>query len=86
MSSATSTDPGFRPWHFFVLAALAAATVAVLMSRQSTPAHLILISITIGSAGAAAAAFYRMLVPLTVDDVTRARRASVGACARRHGA
>jgi hypothetical protein len=70
MSSATSTDPGFRPWHFFVLAALAAATVAVLMSRQSTPAHLILISITIGSAGAAAAAFYRMLVPLTIDDVT----------------
>jgi hypothetical protein len=70
MSSATSTDAGFRPWHFFVLAALAAATVAVLMSRQSTPAHLILISLTIGSAGAAAAAFYRMLVPLTVDDVT----------------
>jgi len=70
MSSATSTDAGFRPWHFFVLAALAAATVAVLMSRQSTPAHLILISLTIGSAGAAAAAFYRMLVPLTVEDVT----------------
>jgi hypothetical protein len=44
--------------------------VAVLMSRQSTPAHLILISLTIGSAGAAAAAFYRMLVPLTVEDVT----------------
>jgi hypothetical protein len=70
MSSATSTDAGFRPWHFFVLAALAAATAAVLMTRQSTPAHLILLSITIGSAGAAAAAFYRMLVPLTVDDVT----------------
>ena len=70
MSSATSTDAGFRPWHFFVLAALAAATVAVLMSRQSTPAHLILISLTIGAAGAAAAAFYRMLVPLTVEDVT----------------
>src|SRR6478735_3991602 len=70
MSSATSTDAGFRPWHFFVLAALAAATVAVLMSRQSTPAHLILISLTIGSAGAAAAAFYRMLVPLTIEDVT----------------
>src|SRR3954447_5704936 len=70
MSSATSTDASFRPWHFFVLAALAAATVAVLMSRQSTPAHLILISLTIGAAGAAAAAFYRMLVPLTVEDVT----------------
>jgi hypothetical protein len=70
MSSATSTDAGFRPWHFFVLAALAAATVAVLMSRQSAPEHLILLSLTIGAAGAAAAAFYRMLAPLTVDEGT----------------
>ncbi|MEN3340590.1 MAG: hypothetical protein V7647_4266 [Acidobacteriota bacterium] len=70
MSSATSTEAGFRPWHFFVLAALAAATVAVLMSRQSAPEHLILLSLTIGAAGAAAAAFYRMLAPLTVDEGT----------------
>ncbi len=35
-------DAGFRPWHFFVLASLVAATVAVIMSRQSAPEHLIL--------------------------------------------
>ncbi len=82
MSSATSTDAtrvsptahendaGFKPWHFFVLASLAAATLAVILSRQSTPEHLILISFTIGAAGAAAAGFYRMLLPLTVRDVS----------------
>lgn len=62
-------DAGFRAWHFFVLVSLAASTVAVLMSRRSSPEHLILISFTIGAAGVAAAAFYRMLVPLTVRDV-----------------
>jgi hypothetical protein len=61
-------DAGFRPWHFFVLASLMLATVAVVMSRQSTPEHLVLISFTIGAAGAAAAGFYRMLAPLAVED------------------
>ncbi len=79
MSSAISTKPtpksdaddaGFKPWHFFVLASLAAATVAVVMSRQATPEHLILISATIGAVGLAAAAVYRMLAPLAVHDAT----------------
>ena len=39
------------------------------MSRQSTPEHLILISLTIAAAGAAAAGFYRMLAPLALEDV-----------------
>lgn len=67
--SGGADDAGFRPWHFFVLASLGAATIAVLMSRQATPAHLILISLMIGAAGAAAAAFYRTLAPLAVRDV-----------------
>lgn len=57
----------FRPWHFFVLASLAAATVAVLLTRESKPEHLVLISLTIGAAGFAAAAFYRTLAPLASD-------------------
>lgn len=61
-------DAGFQPWHFFVLASLMLATVAVIVSRQSTPEHLILISFTIGAAGAAAAGFYRMLAPLAAED------------------
>jgi hypothetical protein len=66
-------DRGFHPWHFFVLASLAAATAAVVMSRRSTPEHLILISLTIGAAGAAAAGLYRMLAPLAIRDVSRLR-------------
>jgi hypothetical protein len=69
----TEADAGFRPWHFFVLSSLLLATVAVVMSRQSTPAHLILISFTIGAAGAAAAGFYRMLAPLASQDLARFR-------------
>lgn len=61
-------DKGFKPWHFFVLSSLMLATVAVVMSRQSTPEHLVLISFTIAAAGAAAAGFYRMLAPLASDD------------------
>jgi len=83
MSSATSidstgpeskgpdvTDTGFRPWHFFVLSSLVASTVAVVMSRQPAPEHLILISFTIGAAGVAAAALYRTLAPLALRDVS----------------
>jgi hypothetical protein len=60
-------DSTFRASHFFVMASLLAATGAVVMSRQSTPEHLVLISLTIASAGLAAAGFYRMLSPLVTD-------------------
>jgi hypothetical protein len=67
----TSTEAaGGRPWHFFVLLSLVAATVAVVLSRQATPEHLIVISITMAAAGVAAAALYRMLAPLVVRDVS----------------
>ena len=70
MSSATSIEkaPGFGVWHFFILLSLIAATVAVLLTRQNTPENLILISLTIGAAGLAAAALYRTLAPLAVAD------------------
>ena len=64
-------DDGFKPWHFFLLASILLATVAVMLARQSSPENLILISLTVASAGAAAAAFYRMLSPLTQDFVLR---------------
>jgi len=68
-----AADSGFRPWHFFVLSSLAASTVAVVLSRQSAPEHLILISFTIGAAGVAAAALYRTLAPLALRDVSLLR-------------
>ena len=61
-------EPGFRVWHFFVLLSLMAATLAVVMSRQSTPENLILISLTIGAAGFAALGLYRMLAPLAASE------------------
>jgi hypothetical protein len=61
---ATRDKDALRPWHFFVLASLLAATAAVIMSRQAGPAHLVLISLAIGAAGFAAAALYRTLAPL----------------------
>ena len=64
----TGKDAGFRPWHFFVLASLMAATAAVIMSKQATPEHLILISLIIAAAGFAAAGFYRMLAPLAESE------------------
>jgi hypothetical protein len=70
MSSATSTDrPNtFGVWHFFILLSLVAATVAVLLTRQNTPQNLILISLTIGAAGAAGAGLYRTILPLARAD------------------
>jgi hypothetical protein len=67
-ASAAKYDPGFKPWHFFVLVSLIAATATVILSRRSTPEHLILISITIGAVGLAAAAFYRTLLPLASPE------------------
>ena len=64
------SEDGFRPWHFFVLASILLATVAVILTRRSSPDHLILLSLTIAAAGAAAGAFYRMLVPLVTPLVT----------------
>jgi hypothetical protein len=70
MNSEISTSPGaaFRPWHFFVLASLMAATVAVLMAPTPTPEHLILISLTLASAGLVGAAFHRTLLPLVSSN------------------
>ena len=78
MSSATSTNKvlpaeagsyaGFNVGHFFILMSLVAATAAVIMSRRATPEHLVLISLTIGAAGAAAFGVYRMLAPLAASD------------------
>lgn len=64
-------DEGFRPWHFFVLASILLATVSVMLAKQASPEGLILISLTIAAAGFAAAAFYRMLAPLTQPFVLR---------------
>jgi len=63
-SRTSSRDDTLRPWHFFVLLSLIAATVAVVLAREARPEHLVLVSLTIGAAGFAAGALYRTLAPL----------------------
>ena len=65
-------DDSFRAWHFFVLISILLATVAVFLTQRSTPEHLVLISFTIAAAGVTAAAFYRMLLPLTAPEIALA--------------
>jgi hypothetical protein len=73
MNSRTSTDAAFSVGNFFVLLSLFAATVAVVIARPAVPENLILISLTIGAAGAAAVCFYRMLAPLVAPHVDMER-------------
>jgi hypothetical protein len=77
-SAGAKDDAGFKPWHFFVLVSLIAATATVILSRRSTPEHLILISITIGAVGLAAAAFYRTLLPLALPEAAAAAEPLTG--------
>ena len=71
MSSGTSTDASpatFRPWHFFVLAGLAGATVAVVTVRPGGIAPLVLVVLAAWAGAYVGYALYRMVVPLTVGD------------------
>ncbi len=69
MSSETSTDANsFRPWHLFVLAALVASTLGVLVVRPGDPVVLLILIAAIGSAAGVGFALYRTLWPLTVAD------------------
>ena len=98
MSSATSTDAAeatpaaprppapaadsAQPWHFFVVASLAAATLAVIVSVRTAPEHLVMLSITIFAAGASALAAYHVIAPLVAERrrrrvVARATRAAL---------
>jgi hypothetical protein len=67
-AAAGTARDSLRPWHFFVLASLVAATATVVLARDGSPEHLVLISLTIGAAGFAAATLYRTLSPLVGRD------------------
>jgi hypothetical protein len=73
MSSETSTEASastFRPWHFFVLAGLAAATASVFLLRSQDASHVFFISLGIIAASLVGIAAHRMLRPLvSLEDV-----------------
>jgi len=82
-NSATSTDgrgaeprANFQPWHFFLLLSMAGATAAVMVSRETHPAALLLLSAAVICAGLVAVAlaqaiagFFRRtaVAPLTIS-------------------
>jgi len=68
-----------QPWHFFVVASLAAATLAVIVSVRTAPEHLVMLSVTVFAAGASALAAYHVVAPLVAE---RHRRRGVGAATR----
>lgn len=80
MSSVTSTE--FHPWHFFVLCGLAAATGAVLLTRQTSPAALVLLSAGVLGAAVAGVAFHRTLAPLVDAKTARTADPNAGAGGR----
>ncbi|MGH9347752.1 MAG: hypothetical protein ACRD26_10855 [Vicinamibacterales bacterium] len=63
MSSETSTDE-LQPWQLFTLAGLAGATAVVFATRDSGPAAVILLSLTVGAAAFVGVAAWRTLGPL----------------------
>ena len=71
----------FRPWQLFVLAALAAATTAILVTRPSDPVAAILLTLTIGAAGFVGLMVYRAIAPLT-QAAFRETTAMVGSRSR----
>ena len=68
-----------QAWHFFVVASLAAATLAVIVSVRTAPEHLVMLSVTVFAAGASALAAYHVISPLVTG---RRRRRGVDAATR----
>jgi zinc ribbon protein len=71
MSSATSTE-SFRPWQFFLLAGMLAATASVIVATGQSPAAIVLLSITVIAASFVGLAVYRSLAPLVSPESTPA--------------
>jgi hypothetical protein len=65
MSSETSTESqALQPWQLFTLAGLLGATVVVFLSRDTTRAGVILLSLVIFAAAAVGLATWRTFAPL----------------------
>lgn len=67
-SAPTAPPSTFRPWHLFVLAALVAATIAILVARPAELVVMILLSLTVGAAAFVGLMVYRTIRPLTQSD------------------
>jgi hypothetical protein len=55
------TQSGFRPWHFFILISMAGATVAVMLSVNTHPVALLLLSAAVVCAGLVGLTLHRAI-------------------------
>lgn len=67
-SSSVADQSTFRPWQFFLLAGMLAATAAVIVASGQSPAAIILLSFTIIAASLVGLAVYRSLAPLVAPE------------------
>ena len=68
MTRATDSS-SLRPWHLFVLAALVAATIAIVVARPAAdPVGAVLLILAIGAASLVGLAAYRAIMPLTQKE------------------
>ena len=66
--NATADDPGLRPWQFFVLAGMLAATAGVIVATGQSAASIIILSLTVVSVSLVALGAYRALSPLVLPE------------------
>lgn len=78
MNSATSTDPGLRPWQLFVLAGMLAATAVVLVSTGQTLSSVIVLSLTVVASSLVAVAAFQALGPLVAGVAPADETPAVG--------
>ena len=72
MSSETSTNRDqLQAWQFFTLAGLAGATAVVFVTKEATPAAVVLLSLIVGAAAGVGIAAWRMLGPLVGEHPWR---------------
>jgi hypothetical protein len=69
-------DAGFQAWHLFLLLSMAAATVAVVLARNTHPVALLLLSAAVLAAGLVAIALHRALGGFLAPDGTRGAEVS----------
>ena len=67
-AATTPEDTSFRPWHFYLLLSMAGATWAVIVSKNTEPAALLLLSAAVIAAGLVASALHYTIVGFMAAD------------------
>ncbi|MBM3773071.1 MAG: zinc ribbon domain-containing protein [Acidimicrobiia bacterium] len=70
-AGAADAEAGLRPWHFFVLAALACATAVTWMARAQGLTVVLLLTVLMGTVALVAIATFRTVRPLVAEEDDR---------------